>query len=211
MKKVPLLFALVVMMCMPWAARADQHELLVGVGNEANQIVPFYGDQFRSDNATYHSQHTQIIYPASMLTAMANNAIFGIEWFYKDENFTGNGHNKWGVEVTISLAIVPDTVLTTLLTPTTLTDVWHGVIQGNPFDDHITFEVPYEYTSGNLLVDIQTGTSGSHCVEPATTVEFRTFCPKRRLPIAATPIALPLAIWPWTTAFKRATRPDLRG
>lgn len=127
-------------MAVPLSSRAVTDTLVVAAGTETNEYVPVYG--YWCDQP----QHQQIIYPASMLTDMVGQNIVSLA-------FDIGG--SWVVpSATVSIAIVPDSTLTGLLTPSTAMTV----VYAGPWTASTTmgFLSAFEYTGGNLLVDIVT-------------------------------------------------------
>jgi len=154
MKKM-LRFWLLAALMVPLGANATIDTLTVAAGDSTNAAVtngyiPIYG--LWADAA----QHNQIIYPASMLTDMIGQNIVGMNFYV-----TGD----WSTSVaTISLAVIPDSVLTALRTGDTLLEVYSGAWTSTT---ELAFSAGFTYTGGHLLVDIQT-VAGSYSSSSAT-------------------------------------------
>ena len=136
---------LVALLAMPIGVHATTDSLTVASGSATNAYVPIYG------NYSDVVQHNQMIYPASMLTSMVGQNIYGLKFFI--------GGNWTVTQATISLAVVTDTTLLQLDTTTTLTPVWSGPLS-HGID--VRFAAAFAYTGGSLLVDIQTLGGGSY-------------------------------------------------
>ena len=132
------------------APLSAQNTLTVADGTETNGYVPFYGYYMDSE------EHTQIIFPDSMLADMQGYAITQME-FYLSSNpsFTST--------ITISLGISTNSSFSgeTFDNETTLTEVYSGaiVIANNVMT--VEFDSPFNYSGGNLLFDL-TNTSGNY-------------------------------------------------
>ena len=132
------------------APLSAQNILTVAEGTEANDYVPFYGYYMDSE------EHTQIIFPDSLLADMQGYAITQME-FYLSSNpsFTST--------ITISLGISTNPSFSgeNFDNETTLTEVYNGaiVIANNVMT--VEFDSPFNYSGGNLLFDL-TNTSGNY-------------------------------------------------
>ena len=120
-------------------------QLTVADGTSTNEFVPLYG--YYGETA----QHSQVLYRADMLTEMAGNFITTLS-FYQSAVTTAD----WGT-ATIQMAIVDDSTVTSLITlPASAVQVWQGNLTGANADMNFVLTTPFEYTGGNLLVDITT-------------------------------------------------------
>ena len=139
------MFALVALLATPWAMQAQT--LTVANGTETNQYVPIYG--YYTDAA----QHNQVLYPGSMLTSMTDNYITEIAWYMSQ-----TASSNWNTTVTLKMAIVPDSVLSSSLIADTghFQTVWQGVVSGQSATLSFTLDSVFYYTGGNLLIDITT-------------------------------------------------------
>ena len=149
MKK--FLFLMLTLLTLGFAAAplSAQNTLTVADGSATNAYVPFYG--YYLDEV----QHTQVIYPESMLTAMVGNSIMEMTFYLTSTpSFSSN--------ITISLGISTDATFssTAFDATTTLTAVYTGAIVINNNEMTVAFDVPFSYTGGNLLFDL-TNTTGN--------------------------------------------------
>jgi len=141
---------------LPFALNAQT--LTVCDGTASNEYVPFYGWYADED------QHNQMIYPASLLTDMTGQAIQQMT-FYIDPNGNNGSYTEasrlgtW----TVSLGETTDTTLSDLDNTTTLTQVYQGYFDCSTGTLTLTFDIPYSYNGGNLLVDLDhTAASYNH-------------------------------------------------
>lgn len=130
-----------------------------------NQYVPV--DGYNLDGA----QHNQLLLLSSELTAMNGSNITAIK-FYLDK--TGHAwYNSSKIpNVTFRLAEVTNTSLSSLVTvDESFTTVYSGSINFSFAEKewNITFDEPYSYNGGNLLIDIQTSTGGSYIKKNGST------------------------------------------
>ena len=149
-------------------------------GTTTNEYIPIYG--LYVDEA----QHNQIVYPASIMQELLGNDLTGFV-FYMGTTSTTN----WNTTVTVSLSTSTDETLSAL-SDASVTQVWQGTVSGMDELWTITFDEPYRYTGGNLLVDITTtigsyktanylgvsAANGSSISSHNTTVNSQAFLPK---------------------------------
>ena len=149
MKKMLQMLALAVLIALPPRAVATSDTLTVANGTATEAHIPLYG--YWAD----YDQHNQIVYPASLLSAMVGQNITGLKIYV-----TGS----WSLSnAVISLAIVDNSTLAGLNTSASFVQVWSGPLNGS-FE--IGFSNAFEYSGGNLLLDIQT-TGGSYSTSSA--------------------------------------------
>ena len=147
-------FALIAVAAMAFAAQAA--EWTAADGTATNEYAPVYGYNFETD------QHNQMQYPAAELTGIAAGSEITALKFYTS---TPDAVNALGGTVTVSLGNMEEA------TPWGVDG--YGYISGNLLDAEvtavatvapaadadgvwtITFDVPFTYTGGALLVDIQ--------------------------------------------------------
>ncbi len=155
MKKT-LQFFLLAAVLIPWTMSA-QNTLTVCDGTETNEYVPIYG--YWADNP----QTSQMIFPASMLTSMQGYSIVQMVFYVASDGGNDDNLGDWNV----SLGTTTETTLDyDLDEDTPLTQVYSGQLV---FDDNlnattmtVTFNTPYEYTGGNLLVEFDHPTEGGY-------------------------------------------------
>ena len=154
-KSFKLLFAALMALAMFVPAQAA--EWTAADGSNTGEFAPVYGYNFETD------QHNQMQYPAAELTGIAAGTDITAMKFYTS---TPDAVNALGGSVTVSLANineatpwsvdaygyisgslldVPVTAVATLTPAADEDGVWT-----------ITFDAPFTYTGGALLVDVQT-------------------------------------------------------
>ena len=155
-------FTLIAVAAMAFAAQAA--EVTVADGTETGDYAPVYGYYFDED-----IQHNQMQYPATELGMTAGTEITGMKFYTSTIDLV----NALNGTVKVSLANIDD------VTPWTLDG--YGYVSGNLLDvavttvaatvavsaDEdgvwtITFDAPFTYTGGALLVDVETVQSGSY-------------------------------------------------
>ncbi len=148
---------LVASLMLPFMTFAQTHTVTVADGTTAYDRIPVWGN-----NAEQY-QHTQMIYPASMLEAaetdfsMTNGSITSMTYYLSTPAAAswGNAHFN------IKLMEVSDVTLDTFLVTTNATTVYSGALNGTQSTMTVTFDLPYTYQGGNLLVDISLDTKGT--------------------------------------------------
>ena len=111
----------------------------------SSDYVPF--DGYDADAV----QQDQMIYPSSVLTNLAGTSISQMTFYYKANETSGTNVGNW----IVSMGTTEATTLSSLDTTTPLTQVFSGAITPNTEAKTITitFDTPYNYTGGNLLVE----------------------------------------------------------
>ncbi|MGX8712203.1 MAG: fibronectin type III domain-containing protein [bacterium] len=116
-------------------------------GTSGNRTVPLWG--YWTDNA----QHSQMIYPASMLTNLQGKELTGMKYFVSSGTISSwNNNSNYPFSATFTLKVTETENLSAGWDETTGgTAVFTGMFES---DGSITFTTPFTYTGGNLLVDI---------------------------------------------------------
>ena len=140
------------------ASYADNGEITVADGTTANMYLPVYGSYYEE------VQMNQMIYPASMLTNMEGKYITSIT-FYPASGTTSGGQSVSGImfsggKVTLSLGSTTNNSFTsntaisaTVTEVASITDVQQDAsLTAWTF----TFDTPYLYEGGNLLLQVDT-------------------------------------------------------
>ena len=131
-----------------------QATVTVAEGTSNSSSVPF-----RPYNAPY-AQWTQSIYPASYLTELQGHTLTAFTYHTSVSTFTPNP-GQW----TISIAVTTNANLANGKDQTTTTQVFSGTPTFDVASQNMTFsfDTPFEYTGGNLLVyfDHQAGTTSA--------------------------------------------------
>ena len=148
-KHLQKLLLIAALLCVPWVTNA-QTTVTVADGTETNSYIPVYGLYADED------QHNQFIYPASMLSDLSG-MITGMTFY-----MSSPASSAWGGSATISIMEVSGTTVTSILPTTGATTVWTGTVNGNTNTWALTFDTPYTYGGGNLLIDIDYVTVGDY-------------------------------------------------
>lgn len=140
MKKI--LFSLLLLVAMV-PLRASQ--LTVADGTQQNMYVPM-----QTMNAP---MHTQMIYPASMLTPLMGQYITELRFYSTSSNF------QWPVNFTVRMGSSPYSSFSgnSLITTSELTQVLVGPFQSVAGGYVLVLDQPYLYNGGDLLLDITMG------------------------------------------------------
>ena len=153
MKRLILCILTLLLLCGVTRLPAQTNSTTVADGSATNSNIPIYG--------LYMSAwlHSQIIYPASMLGDMVGGDISEISFYNtstNSQNFTWSSdmHVRMGItteDAFPTAAYLPDTSMTVYVGTFTVTN---GILT-------ITFDSPFHYPGGNLLLDIATETKTS--------------------------------------------------
>lgn len=140
MKKI--IFSLLLLVAMV-PLRASQ--LTVADGTQQNMYVPM-----QTMNAP---MHTQMIYPASMLTPLMGQYITELRFYSTSSNF------QWPVNFTVRMGSTPYSSFSgnSLITTSELTQVLVGPFQSVAGGYVLVLDQPYLYNGGDLLLDITMG------------------------------------------------------
>ncbi|MBO7529687.1 MAG: DUF2436 domain-containing protein, partial [Bacteroidales bacterium] len=124
-------------------------ELTVHDGEQTNGNVPVYG--FYADAYL----KCEMVYPAAELADMANGTINSIK-FYPSSPASEAWTSTWQVFV----AEVADATISDFYGPGTV--VYEGILDGTQGEMEITFNAPYAYQGGNLLIGVYNITTGNY-------------------------------------------------
>lgn len=148
MKKNLLFLVLAFVACFV-GARAN--DLTVASGKTAtDETIPIYG--YYCDAGFINS----IVYPAEMLSDMNGGTINSLT-FYANSDFTA----LQGGEIQVSVGEIENNALTAHATG--LTPVFNGIPAKDGKNCVFTFNTPYEYEGGNLVVRIEMTSRFSNC------------------------------------------------
>ncbi len=125
-------------------------ELTVNDGTDNNQYIPVFG--YCNDGM----QENQFIIPASQIAAMNGSNITSMT-FYLSEVGTSSWDNEWN----ITLMETSATTLSEVMNVTAGTTVTTTMLSGTSSSFTITFDAPFAYNGGNLLVDFESLYAGS--------------------------------------------------
>lgn len=118
--------------------------------NTPNNVVPVYGTWCDQDSKS------QFIIPEDYMMNMQNMFIKGMTFYAEEENVS------WGdAEFDVYLSEVSDATLSELMDWNTLEKVYTGSLSISSGKMKMTFDTPFEYQGGNLLVGINQTMPGS--------------------------------------------------
>lgn len=146
---------LLLVACMLFPRLAKAQSITLCDGTQTSNSVPVYA--YWMD----HASHFQMIYPAEMLTQLKGQALTGLTFY-----LASVPNKAWTNDaVKISLATVEETSFSSAeyITPSQLATVATVAVDMAVTETewNISFENPYIYNGGNLLVDIQNDKAGS--------------------------------------------------
>ena len=147
MKKKVFSLMMTLLLAVTGYVRAD--ELTVNDGTSTNSYVPAYG--FYADAYL----KCEMVYPATELAEMVGGSIEGLT-FYTSSPATEAWTSTWQVFV----SEVSDASISTFNGPGTV--VYEGALDGTGATMSITFNAPYQYNGGNLLVGVYNITTGNY-------------------------------------------------
>jgi hypothetical protein len=150
MRKLYFLFAVFTIL-FSMSLRA-QNQVTVANDTAIHGMIPVWGER------TQMYQHSQVLYPASMLTGAAGRFITSITFYLLD-----NGDPAWTATFKVGLKVVSESSIDASFISANPTTVYTGafaVLSGNTMT--IQFNSPFAYNGGNLLLDISSLSSGSY-------------------------------------------------
>ena len=130
---------------------AIKTEATVAEGTTTNEYLPIYGYYYNN------RQINQMIYPANMLTEIQGKKIKSMKFYSQGLNFSGGAFTvKMGATSTSTFNNSPTRITTGMTTVKT------GQVAVNSGTELvITFDEPFEYNSGNLIIDFEVTTAGT--------------------------------------------------
>lgn len=160
MKRYAFSFVMVIMaaLCAMSGAYAQVGELVIGGVNNSSQQVPIYGTR-----ATDEAYHSQFVYPADSLTSVVDKLIVGLDFYTKNvaaEPFDSR------YEVRLGSYEYGEFGSSALIDNENFTKVYEGTLDATGEVMSLTFERPYDYRGGNLIVDVritEVGTVSGEC------------------------------------------------
>ena len=129
-----------------------QSTLTVADGSDENYYVPVYGLY------TDAYERSQTIYPSSMLSQMIGQAISSLTFY-----LSSSPSFDWDCDFEVKLVEVSDSVFNAVnFIENTSTTVYTGPL--NVVNDMIslTFDVPFNYSGGNLLLEVASVNTGEY-------------------------------------------------
>ena len=151
MKKLSFLFFVALFLGLPWMAMADN--LTIYDGTNTSEIVPMYVHYFDEFS------RSQFVIPAADLSAMSGATINSIKFYTKSDNIPYTTESSFD----IYLKEVSYTTITALEAKSSAQIVYQGTgsfeSEGNGGSITITFNSPFTYNGGNLLIGCDNTTS----------------------------------------------------
>ncbi len=142
----------------PLSGSAAQ-EVTINEGENTSTYLPLYMPGY------YNTQKNQMIYPAEMLSGIVGKTIKGLTFYNQGSTFNG--------KINLALGTTDQTVYTTYNTPVEgLTQVVtnQSVAEGNTLD--VLFDNTFEYTGGNLVIQIEVADKGTNNSYSGTSVTW---------------------------------------
>ena len=147
MSKKLILFLMVLLLGSTSFLRAE--ELTVHDGTGTNSYVPVYG--FYADAFL----KCEMVFPAAELADMENGTISGITFYASTP-----AAEAWTGTFQVFVAEVADATISAFAGPGTV--VYEGTLDGTQSSMAITFNAPYAYNGGNLLVGVYCTEKGNY-------------------------------------------------
>lgn len=153
-----LIMLLALAMAIP-QARADE-SLTVANGTSTNGVAPIYGNKFESTG------RIQIIYPASMLEDLVDNDITSITFYQKPTSWNISGgvvemylreSEESSFQYITAYGMYDQDTFTKVATVNGIT----SILNSDNFTYTFTFDDPYHYEGGNLVIEMNIATKGS--------------------------------------------------
>ena len=136
----------------------DGASVIVANGTTTNSYVPLYGLYMDENN------HSQSIYPASMLTGLQGRQIRAMKYFVSSGSSSGS-NGEWS-DQTITVKLMETTatsVSSSFVSTTAATTVYTGTLSASTSTGMVvTFNEPFTYNGGNLLIDFSSVTDGDY-------------------------------------------------
>ncbi len=152
MKRKSLLFALLVALFMPWAANAQETLTVCDEGTTtSNSNVPFYGLYADTQGAA-----SECVIPSDMLAAMAGGTISEMKFY-----ITTAASEAWTGTHQVYVGEVDATTLTGITGPSAFTIVKTASFDATGTELTVTFDAPYTYEGGNLLIGTYVSVAGN--------------------------------------------------
>ena len=147
--KKSLLSVLLMVLLTPWAIKAD--ELTVCDGAAGSSYVPFYGMYADTQGAA-----SECIIPSDSLSDMAGGQISAMKFY-----ISSSAAAAWTGTHQVYVGEVDQTTMTTIGGPGLYTVVKTAVFDATGSELTITFDAPYAYAGGNLLIGTYVSAAGN--------------------------------------------------
>lgn len=151
MKKKRLLLTLLTLLCFLGGARA-QNQLTVYEGSDKSSYVPVYGMW-----ADTQGSAAEFVIPSTELTFMVGGQISQLKFY-----ITTPAAEAWTATFQVYLKEIAETTLTGITGPDACTVVYEGTLDATGSEMTVTFDTPYTYTGGNLLIGSCASVAGNY-------------------------------------------------
>lgn len=133
---------------------AQAETLTVADGTETSNLVPVHGYYYDSQG-----KKTQMIYPESMIEDMKGSTITGVKFYCS--NSSGIGFS--GGKLTFTIGTTTQTTFSsaTAVTITGTVSIAEYVPATGDTEINLTFDTPFEYNEGNIIIQAYTTTKGT--------------------------------------------------
>ena len=142
-------FSLMMMLLLAFTGFVRADELTVHDGTATNSYVPVYG--FYADAYL----KCEMVYPASELSDMNGGEISAIKFYTSSP-----AEAAWTGTFQVFVKEVSEAAINAFAGPGTV--VYEGTLDGTAAEMEITFNTPYQYNGGNLLVGVYLTTKGNY-------------------------------------------------
>ncbi|MBO7498693.1 MAG: fibronectin type III domain-containing protein, partial [Bacteroidaceae bacterium] len=131
---------------------ARANELTVNDGTSTNSYTPVYGLYADTQGST-----TEFIIPAADLAAMDGGSISAMTFY-----LSSSASAAWTATFQVYLAEVSATTLSGVTGPSVGTVVYTGTLDATGSTMTVTFDTPYTYNGGNLLIGTYVSVAGNY-------------------------------------------------
>ena len=139
---------------LPWSGMKAASTLSIGSNDGASQCVPVYGIK-----ANYYI-FDQMIYSATELSSMNGQQITHLTFYMRT---SGSSNVVW-TNMQVRLKEIANSTFASKSSWVSISDatlVYEGSLDATGTTMVVTFDTPYEYNGGNLLIDIRNSSKGT--------------------------------------------------
>ena len=141
-----LIIVFVAMLACAGGLRAQVGELVFGGTITSSNHIPLNGN--KATDAPFHSQ---FIFPADSLTSIVDKLIYGFDFFTKDA-----AAQAFDSKYVVRIGSIEQNQFSSITFEDNVnfTKVYEGTLDATGDEMVITFDMPYDYRGGNMVVDI---------------------------------------------------------
>ena len=151
MKQVLRFLALAALICVPWVTQGQTTTLTVNDGTANSSNVPIYGLY-----ADTYGAASECVIPADDITVMAHGTIEGLTFYVHTA-----AAEAWTGTFQVYVGEMDGTTLSTISGPTANTVVYTGPLDATGTEVSITFDDPYVYNGGDLVIGTYVSAAGN--------------------------------------------------